>query len=183
MQIGLVGLPANLAEAASVAQEEMLLQRHGQNNKDEARWRKTGGHLCPHMCMPEWVCTHMCMYHIQTHIHISGLWKNNIFMRLTLIASLVHKMFLADLTIGDSCLMASVLPQCQEMHHELGLFMHFPPVSLLLPNYITFCCTVLKPYGDFILDFQLCPIPSRVSLCSPGWPGTCCVDQADLDII
>lgn len=51
-------------------------------------------------------------------------------MRLILIASLVHKMFLADLTIGDSCLMASVLSQCQEMHHELGLFMHFPPVSL-----------------------------------------------------
>lgn len=38
-------------------------------------------------------------------------------MRLILIASLVHKMLLADLTIGDSCLMASVLSQCQEIHH------------------------------------------------------------------
>lgn len=120
MQIGLIDLPANLAEAASCSSV-----RDVASNKDTTKItkmkshgeRQVAGHLCPHMCMREWVCTHMCMHHIQTHIHISRLWKNNMFMRLILIASLVHKMLLADLTIGDSCLMASVLSQRQEIHH------------------------------------------------------------------
>lgn len=164
----------------------MLFQtKTQQNNKDEDWGRKTGRHLCPHMCMHEWICTHMCMCHMWTHIHISMLQKNNVFMILILIASLVHKMLLADLAVGESSLMVSVLSQHQQMHHYLWLFMHFPLYSIPTPPaklyYILLYCS--EALWGLILDFQLCPIPNRVSLYSPGWPGTCRVGQADVGLI